>query len=83
MSKTDEELALAIPSGSISSVLSGNPVIEELKGLCEQAETIKAERDVIESELRNSETNMTHRFMNALNESGAINAADMADEVLT
>ena len=82
MSKTDDELAAVVPSGSISSVLSGNPVIEELKNLCEQAETLKAERDVIEAELRSSNSNMTHRFMTALSESGAINANDMADDEL-
>ena len=30
MSGTDENLAAAVPSGSISSVLAGNPVVQEL-----------------------------------------------------
>ena len=41
LSGTDESLAQAIPSGSMASVLSGNPVITELKQLCEQAEALK------------------------------------------
>jgi len=41
LSGTDEALSSTIPSGSISSVLSGNPVIQELKQLCEQAEALK------------------------------------------
>ena len=41
LSGNDEELARAVPSGSMASVLNGNPVIEELKQLCEQAESMK------------------------------------------
>lgn len=43
LSGTDEALSAAVPSGSISSVLSGNPVIAELKQLCEQAEALKVD----------------------------------------
>ena len=74
MSQSDAELTAAVPSGAISTVLADNPVIQELKQLCEQAETLKAERDVIESELRNSNASLSSRFMAALADSGAINA---------
>ena len=74
MSQSDAELTQAVPSGAISTVLADNPVIQELKQLCEQAETLKAERDVIESELRNSNASLSSRFMAALADSGAINA---------
>ena len=82
MSQSDAEMTQAVPSGAISTVLADNPVIQELKQLCEQAETIKAERDVIESELRNSNASLSQRFMSALAESGAINADDLTDEEL-
>jgi len=82
MSQSDAELTQAVPSGAISTVLADNPVIQELKQLCEQAETLKAERDVIESELRNSNASLSSRFMAALADSGAINAEDLTDEEL-
>ena len=82
MSQSDAEMTQAVPSGAISTVLADNPVIQELKQLCEQAETIKAERYVIESELRNSNASLSQRFMSALAESGAINADDLTDEEL-
>merc|ERR1711892_810565 len=77
MSGTDEQLAAAVPSGSISAVLSGNPIVRELTTLCEQAETMKAERDVIESELRNGQSNMTQQFLTALAQDGALDTETM------
>ena len=77
MSGTDEQLAAAVPSGSISAVLSGNPIVRELTTLCEQAETMKAERDVIESELRNGQSNMTQQFLTALAQDGALDTEMM------
>ena len=50
--------------------------------LCEQAETIKAERDVIESELRNSDGNMTNQFLTALAQDGALDTEAMVGEQL-
>ena len=38
-------------------------MVVELKKLCEKVETIKAEREVIESELREKTYDMTDQFM--------------------
>ena len=50
--------------------------------MCEQAETMKAERDVIESELRNSSGDMTSQFMAALAADGALDTEALCGEQL-
>lgn len=37
-------------------------VVVELRNLCEQAETVKAEREVIETELKGAKSEMTDKF---------------------
>ena len=49
--------------------------------LC-QVETIKAERDAIESELKSATFDMKSTFLNALTEDGAINEANLSNDSL-
>ena len=51
------EIEKSLPSGG-SSGQSANPVIQELKKMMEEVEGIKAEREVIESELKESNFDM-------------------------
>ena len=53
------EIEKALPAGSPTAALQGSPVIAELKQLCEQVETIKAERDVIETEIKDAKCDMS------------------------
>lgn len=82
LSGTDDQLNEAFPSGSVANVLSDNPVIKELKTLCQQSDALKNERDVIESELRGATVTMNIEFCQALQEQGVINAEEMSDDKL-
>jgi len=37
-------------------------VVKELKSLCEKVETLKAEREVVENELKTTSCDMTSKF---------------------
>ncbi|CBY10991.1 unnamed protein product [Oikopleura dioica] len=82
LSGTDDQLNEAFPSGSVANVLSDNPVIKELKTLCQQSEALKNERDVIESEMRGATVTMNIEFCQALQEQGVINAEEMSQDKL-
>lgn len=70
LSKTPSELHQAIPAGS-GSVNCG-PAVTQLRSLMEAVETIKSERDVIESELKSATVDMKDQFLQALAHDGAI-----------
>ena len=53
------EIEKSLPAGSPTAALQGSPVIGELKKLCEQVETIKAERDVIETEIKDAKCDLS------------------------
>lgn len=72
LSKTPAEIEKEIPSGDGSNVSSGTAV-KSLWKLLETVETVKAERDVIESELKSATINMKEQFLSALAQDGAIN----------
>jgi len=47
-----------LPSASPVAALQGSPVVQELRQLMEQVETIKAERDVIENEIKEAKCDL-------------------------
>ena len=53
------EIEQFVPSGSPVAALQNSPVVTELKSLMEQVETIKAERDVVENEIKNANCDMS------------------------
>ena len=52
------ELAGALPSASGSSSLSSSPEVKTLRKLLDDIDTLKAEREAIESEFKNSSDDM-------------------------
>ena len=53
------ELAKALPSaGASSSSAAGSPAVKELRKLLEQVDTIKAERDALEQDLKVSQDDL-------------------------
>ena len=52
------EIETSLPSGSPVAALQGSPVVAELRKLMETVDTIKAERDVIEAEIKNAKCDM-------------------------
>ncbi|KAG1648906.1 Programmed cell death 6-interacting protein [Nymphon striatum] len=71
-----------IPASNPTANLSNNPKAQKLKSLMEQVESIKAERDVIESEIKSATTDMKDKFLQALKDEGSINEEAMSVEVL-
>lgn len=70
LSKSPNELHNIIPEGS--GVVSNSSSVMKLRALMESVETMKAERDVIESELKSATVDMKDQFLNALAQDGAI-----------
>lgn len=77
LSKTSEELESAMPSGSGANVSTCSSA-QQLWKLMEHVATAKAERDVIESELKSATVNMKDQFLSALAADGAINEPVMS-----
>lgn len=74
-------LSAALPSAGATS--NGNtPAVQKLKQLMEDVETLKAERDAIECELKSATVDMKEVFLSALAHEGAINEAAISTESL-
>nr|XP_023015780.1 programmed cell death 6-interacting protein [Leptinotarsa decemlineata] len=71
----------ALPSGNSGSV-GNSSAVQTLRQLMEEVETIKAERETIESELKSATTDMKDTFLNALAKDGAINEPAISFENL-
>ncbi|KAG8037386.1 hypothetical protein G9C98_005596 [Cotesia typhae] len=77
LSLDESELASAIPSGS---AVQESGVVIQLRKLMEDVETLKAERDVIESELKSPTVDMKSTFLAALAKDGAIDEPNLSVE---
>ncbi|ESO86831.1 hypothetical protein LOTGIDRAFT_207048 [Lottia gigantea] len=73
LSKPRNEMEKALPSASPGAALQSSPVVQQLRQHMEAVETLKAERDVVETELKESKFDMTSKFMAALAGEGLIN----------
>ncbi|XP_053946462.1 programmed cell death 6-interacting protein [Anastrepha ludens] len=71
LSMAPEQIQEAVPSAG-GSIDPNCPSVQKLKNLMESVETIKAERDAIELELKSSTFNMKDEFLSALQKDGAI-----------
>lgn len=67
----------ALPSGSGGNVANCSSA-QRLRQLMESVETVKAERDAIESELKSATIDMKDQFLQALAQDGAINEPVMS-----
>lgn len=72
LSKPQAELENACPASSGGNI-SNCSSVAELRRLMESVDTIKAEREVIESELKSATVDLKEQFLNALAQDGAIN----------
>jgi programmed cell death 6-interacting protein len=79
LSKSPEELHQAIPAGA--GCVSNSPAVSKLRELMEAVETVKAERDVIEAELKSATVDMKDQFLRALAQDGAIDPATVVAHV--
>uniref|UniRef100_A0A8D8W3V9 Programmed cell death 6-interacting protein n=1 Tax=Cacopsylla melanoneura TaxID=428564 RepID=A0A8D8W3V9_9HEMI len=72
LSQGPAAMTQALPSCNGSTNATNCSAAQQLRHLMEEVETIKATRDVIESELKSSQLDMKERFMKALIEDGAV-----------
>lgn len=81
LSKSNDEIQSALPQGGNGNV-DNTSAVAMLKLLMEEVETIKAERDVMESELKCATLDMKNTFMGALVKDGAISEPALSVEKL-
>lgn len=81
LSAGPENLAASLPSAGASNNGS-NPAIQRLRQLMEDVETLKAERDAIECELKSADADMRDVFLSALAQDGTINEVAISTESL-
>lgn len=71
------QLSITIPSGS---AVQESHAVQQLRKLMEDVETLKSERDVIESELKSTSFDMKSSFLSALAKDGAIDEPNLSVE---
>lgn len=81
LSKSPGELQSAVPTGP-GSVVGDSSAVQTLRNLMEEVETIKAERDAIESDLKSATLDMKEQFLSSLANDGGINEPAMSMESL-
>ncbi|XP_053980458.1 programmed cell death 6-interacting protein [Hylaeus volcanicus] len=77
LSLNDGDLINAVPTGS---AVQESHTVTQLRKLMEDVETLKAERDVIESELKSVTSDMKATFLSALAKDGAIDEPNLSVE---
>ncbi|GLG92649.1 Programmed cell death 6-interacting protein [Gryllus bimaculatus] len=77
-----DQLQAAVPSAGPGGAVRDSAAVQELRRLMEEVETLKAERDVIESELKSATVDMQAQFLSALGQDGAINEQALSVETL-
>nr|XP_003699475.1 PREDICTED: programmed cell death 6-interacting protein [Megachile rotundata] len=77
LSSDEGDLINAVPAGS---AVQESRTVAHLRKLMEDVETLKAERDVIESELKSAATDMKTTFLSALAKDGAIDEPNLSVE---
>ncbi|XP_071789061.1 programmed cell death 6-interacting protein-like isoform X4 [Asterias amurensis] len=82
LSKDQKDLGAALPAASAAAALKDNPAVQSLRSLMKQVESIKAEREVTEAELKNTKCDMTSKFLGALASDGAIDEESISVEDL-
>ena len=59
-----KDLGVALPAASAAAALKDNPAVQSLRSLMKQVESIKAEREVTEAELKNTKCDMSKSLGN-------------------
>ena len=80
LAKGANNMENSLPAGS--NQVKGGPTASRLKSLCEDIETIKAERQVIEAEFKNTDPEMKNTFLNIHAKEGVINEQELSNETL-
>ena len=79
LSKTPAELQEAVPAGP-GGVVSDSSSVQILRQLMEEVDTLKTERDVIETDLKCATVDMKEQFLSALSNDGGINEPALSME---
>lgn len=82
LSQPLSDIKSSVPQSSMGGDVMNSSAVATLRHLMEEVETLKAERDVIEHELKSATTDMKNTFLHALAQDGAINEAALSMESL-
>ncbi|CAK8671406.1 unnamed protein product [Clavelina lepadiformis] len=74
----EPQLKNAVPSASPVAALKDHEVVRELRQLCEQVETLKVEREVMETEIKTAQCDLTDKFIQVLAEEGVLNEENIS-----
>ena len=80
LSKSDSEISKSIPAASPAANLKNSPAVKELANLIEEVNTIKAERDTLEVDIKDATFDMSAAFMGALTADGIISNEQLLSE---
>ena len=80
LAKGSNNMENSLPA-SANSVKS-SPSVNQLKQLCEEVETLKAERQAIEAEIKATNPDMKSLFLNSLHNEGTINEQELSMDTL-
>ena len=72
LSKPSGELEKGLPSAGSSGGLQNNSAVQQLKKMMEEIETIKAEREVVETQIKDATFDMSSKFFSAMASDGLI-----------
>ncbi|XP_041371730.1 programmed cell death 6-interacting protein-like isoform X2 [Gigantopelta aegis] len=72
LSKPLKELESSLPQASAEGGLQNSQVVKELRSLCDEVETIKAERDAIEASIKDATFDMAPKFFAVMAGDGLI-----------
>ncbi|XP_044731295.1 programmed cell death 6-interacting protein isoform X2 [Chrysoperla carnea] len=82
LSKPISEIESAVPQSAGGGNVKDSSAVTTLRRLMEEVETIKAERDVIEHELKSATIDMKTKFLHALAQDGGVNETALSVESL-
>ncbi|KAL1132118.1 hypothetical protein AAG570_010076 [Ranatra chinensis] len=82
LSQGIDAMKAALPKCGNQGGSSNTPACQRLRQLMEEVETLKAERDSIECELKSPTTDIKETFLNSLSNEGSINEALISTESL-
>ncbi|GAB1608342.1 programmed cell death 6-interacting protein-like isoform X6 [Argonauta hians] len=73
LSKSEQDIRSSLPSANPTAALQDSGAVQDLRKLMEEVETIKAEREVIEREIKDATFDIRGKFLAAMAQDGLVN----------
>ncbi|XP_074652220.1 programmed cell death 6-interacting protein-like isoform X2 [Tubulanus polymorphus] len=82
LSKSPGDLESSMPSAAQQAQLNNSAAVKQLRDLMKNVDTIKAEREAMEVEIKDTKFDMASKFMNALAADGIVNQESISEQEL-